>query len=704
MLAKFPAALRLVRHAIAAAAALAALARAAADLPAADTVAASPAAGPLTEIRAIRALPAATASQALPVVIRGVITRVTPYEMFLQNGPDAIFVWQETRNAGQQAGDYVEVTGVTHGGHLFPIVRSSRVTLLEHRARPEPQVMPYTVMATGRGDCQWIEVAGTVQTAQLKPDGSATLRILYEGTLLRLEIGALERQGANQLLGARVRVHGVVNGFKTPQRKLIEPVIVCDDTPETFLIEQPGPADIFATPLRSTDTLGDPESSSAFRELVRIAGVVTCQPSPHLIFVRDQAQSLEIRLVDPAAVAVGDRIDAVGFVEMGVIQPVLMNAVVRRVAPGAPPVPRKLRDAAELLQLRNEAELVEVEGEIRATSHLNDGYVILLADRGVTFNVEIGARQVDPGFESPPVGSRVAAVGICQIDRITPPDANQVVAPASVRLHLRSPGELRVLSRPSWWTPQRLFAAVAVLSVFVLGALAWIWTLNRRVRTQTQIILHGARQQATLEERNRIAREFHDTLEQQLAAATFLLDAVDTVVVEQPHRAREGLLTARAMLRHSLEEAQQAVANLRNNELFDRRFGPLIEAAVHERLAATGIKAEFRYDGAWPELDSRVKQHLLRIVQESVTNAVKHAAPQCITVALRSTPEQIDLQVRDDGRGFRVPENLRRDASEFGLIGLHDRAEKIGARLSILSAPQQGTTIAVTLRLDAALT
>jgi len=422
------------------------------------------------------------------------------------------------------------------------------------------------------------------------------------------------------------------------------------------------------------------------------------------VFVRDNGHSLEIRLAEAAVVQVGDQIEAVGFADMGIIQPLLNNARLRRLGPGSPPEPHRIREVAGLLEFRNEADLVEIQGELRDVSRRNDGYVMVLTQNGQSFNVEVGDTAVAPAAELPPVGSRLSVVGICQIERLSPPDLNLVVAPASVRIHLRSLADLTVLSRPSWWTPERLLALVAVLSLLTLGALGWIWTLNRRVQAQTRIILGNARLQATLEERNRIAREFHDTLEQQLAATTILLDAIDNAMVEQPQRAHDNLQTARGMLRHCLDDAQQAVANLRNNDLFEREFVPLIEDAVQARLAGTGIPVDFHTEGNWPELDSMVKQHLLRMVQESVTNAVKHAKPRRITVTLRAKPDDIELEVADDGCGFVVQDRLHAGTHEFGLIGLRERAEKIGARLTIRSAPREGTTVIVALRPAGAFT
>jgi signal transduction histidine kinase len=652
----------------------------------------------LTDIREIRALPPERAAGELPVVLRGIITRLTAHELFLQDGAEAIFVGRRRHDPALRMGDYVEVRGVTERGHLIPMIKWAELTTLGHHSLPPPKILRPWELASVWADCQWVEVAGTVQTAERRPGGVLDLHLLYEDSLLRIEIDEPSACLSAQLIGARVRLRGVISGAKTPERKLVEPVLWVADRPDTFIIEAPGPDDLFTMPSRTIATLHVQNTAVRSGELVRVAATVTAQPLPDLVFVSDIGRSLEIRLQRPGRFAPGDRIEVVGFPEMGLVQTVLRHAVARRLAGGEPPAPRPC-GTIQLLDFRHEAELVEVSGELREILRQADGLTLLLMNEGKALNVDIAARQVPESAILPPVGSRVSLAGVCSIERVTPPNNYQIVAPAAVRLRLRSFDDLVVLARPPWWTPARLLAALALLGMFAVGAVGWIWTLNRRVQVQTRIILGNVQKQAVLEERNRIAREFHDSLEQQIAGTTILLDAVDTVL-EQPARAREGLSTARAMLRHSLDEAQQAVSDLRSNDLIERDLGPLIEQAVRERLSATGIQPIFRRDGTWPDLDTMVKQHLLRIVQESVTNAAKHAAPQHITVSMHAARDRVEVEVADDGCGFDVSERLR-GPGQFGLIGLKERAEKIGARLSIQSAPARGTTVAVTLPLGA---
>ena len=650
----------------------------------------------LTTIREIRALSPEAADLGPAVNVHGIVTRATPYELFIQDGADAIFVWMRAAHPECQMGDYVEITGITNSGHLSPLIKADTIRVLEHRALPTAHRTHYYELASGREDCQWTEAEGIVRTIEDSMH-DLTLRVSFDGMALQVVVREWKGLVPPQLIGAHIRLRGVVGGSKTPQRQMVEPVLWVTCLPETFQIIAPGPADIFSVPLQSANSLLEYGRNSSSGDMARVRGVVTGRFSPNLLFLREGAKSLEIRLQQSSIpLKIGDQIEVVGFPEMSTIQPILKNSFVRFLAHGPAPIPHRT-EAKNLLNFAREADWVEIQGELREIFHRDTGITLVVSEDGMVFSVDL---DIIPGKDEvilPPVGSRVSLTGICQIDHLSPPNMSQVVAPASFHLRLHSLADLRVLTRPTWWTTQRLLTTVALLSAFALGALGLIWSLDRRVRSQTEIILRNGQNEAMLEERNRIARELHDTLEQQLAGATILLDAIATILIEQPERARDGLNTARAMLRHSLDEAQHAVSDLRNNDLFERDLKELIEDSVRERLQHTSIAVDFHYEGAWPDLTTVVKKNILRIVQESVTNAIKHAAPTRISIVLLAAHDRIELHVVDDGCGFSVQNRKRRGPGEFGLIGLHERAEKIGAKLSIQSAPQRGTTVAVSL-------
>lgn len=310
-----------------------------------------------------------------------------------------------------------------------------------------------------------------------------------------------------------------------------------------------------------------------------------------------------------------------------------------------------------------------------------------------TFDATYSSAGDKTSIATPEPGTRASFVGICQVDGRTN-DINQVASPAVFSLRLRSLDDVHVLSTPSWWSKRRLALAFGGLSALIVLAGAWIWSLRRTVAQQTRVIVAQTRAEATMEERDRIARELHDSLEQRLAGTTILLDAAARALADQAESARSHLDTARAMLRHSLDEAQRAVLDLRSRDLDGGDLVDGLEHSLRGLVANHPIRFSFERRGEHPRFDGVTENHLLRFAQEAVTNALKHAHATEIRVALWADPNELTLRVQDNGLGMELGrEDTRAQAGQFGLIGMRERADKLRARLNIVSAEGRGTTI-----------
>ena len=201
---------------------------------------------------------------------------------------------------------------------------------------------------------------------------------------------------------------------------------------------------------------------------------------------------------------------------------------------------------------------------------------------------------------------------------------------------------------------------------------------------------------ATIEERNRLARDIHDTLAQGLAAITLQLEAADALAETRPQRAHEAVQRALSLARANLDEARRSVMDLRS--------APLQAHALPEALAllvaSTGLTIDYRYTPNFPLLPARLEAGLYRVAQEALTNISKHAFAQHIEIELRfcssEEDEEIQLAIRDDGRGFD-PDAVSRDEKHFGLLGMSERVKLLGGHLSIQSTPGSGTYIIVSI-------
>jgi signal transduction histidine kinase len=201
--------------------------------------------------------------------------------------------------------------------------------------------------------------------------------------------------------------------------------------------------------------------------------------------------------------------------------------------------------------------------------------------------------------------------------------------------------------------------------------------------------------QAILTERNRLARELHDTLEQGLAGITLQLEAVAGSLEGSPRTARQSLDVARQMLRYSLEEARRSVMDLRSQALESSDLAGALADMARQMTQRTQTRAEVRVEGAPRPLDASQEHHLLRIGLEALTNALRHGGPRRIEILLRFGPAATELVVRDDGHGFSRDEG-EAPGGHFGLLGIRERVDKLGGILQIDSRPGEGTRLAVT--------
>jgi signal transduction histidine kinase len=189
---------------------------------------------------------------------------------------------------------------------------------------------------------------------------------------------------------------------------------------------------------------------------------------------------------------------------------------------------------------------------------------------------------------------------------------------------------------------------------------------------------------AVAEERNRLAREIHDSLGHYLTAITMQLEAAGKLVATQPEQAAESIAKAEEMARESLAEVRRSVAALRTSPLDAAALGDAIGEIV-ENLRDGGIATTFTIAGQVRPLPIQSKMTLYRAAQEGLTNVRKHANASAVEVTLAHQPEQVTLTIVDNGTGRRGGKN-----EGFGLLGLHERVTLLGGTLEAGDDPTGG--------------
>lgn len=201
------------------------------------------------------------------------------------------------------------------------------------------------------------------------------------------------------------------------------------------------------------------------------------------------------------------------------------------------------------------------------------------------------------------------------------------------------------------------------------------------------------RSAAILEERNRLAREIHDTLAQTFTGISIQVGVAQNLIDKQPAEAKNLMNRIGELAKEGLTEARRSVWALYPENLECDNLSEALSQLVAKMTANTNVKTEVNIEGNPIPLGSKVSLNLLRIGQEALTNSLKHAQAQHIWLDLIFDQNQVLLKLRDDGQGF----DLQHQANHvgFGLIGMRQRAEQLGSKLSIISQSEQGTEIAV---------
>lgn len=202
-------------------------------------------------------------------------------------------------------------------------------------------------------------------------------------------------------------------------------------------------------------------------------------------------------------------------------------------------------------------------------------------------------------------------------------------------------------------------------------------------------------QLATSRERNRLARELHDTLSHTLSALSVQLEAADSVWVEAPDQARELLIKSIANARSGLAETRRALQDLRASPLDDLGLGLALRNLAESAAKRTGVNLLLDVPKQVKDLSAAQEQCAYRIAQEALENVIKHANGEELHVSLKPYTDGWQLSIHDNGQGFDP--TIKSKNGHYGLRGMMERAEMVDGELRVVSSPGQGTKIRLTL-------
>jgi NarL family two-component system sensor histidine kinase LiaS len=246
------------------------------------------------------------------------------------------------------------------------------------------------------------------------------------------------------------------------------------------------------------------------------------------------------------------------------------------------------------------------------------------------------------------------------------------------RLDGDGPGELRYLMRQLNATAEAIGQQVEAL---------------RRLAEERSQLAAKAGQAAALEERQRLARELHDTVSQELFALAMMVAAARAHLPPESEDTRRALLAAEEGARRAQATMRSLIRALRPVELGEQSLSLALEGLLDEARERHGVDARLELQGVM-DLPPGIEDALFRIAQEAVSNALRHGRPERLAIRLVAQDSACALTIEDDGVGF----DPQTATTHFGLRGMRERAAEIGARLTVQAAPGKGCSVQVRLR------
>jgi len=696
---------------------------------------------PLTNAADVLSLPAEEALKGLPIQVRGVVTVAEPTwggRFFIQDETSGVFVENLSTNR-PEVGDIVELSGVSHPGAFAPIISRPKWTKVGTAPLPEARAVPIEQIMSGAEDGQRVEVVGIVRAVE---PGKRNFGLDIASGGYRLHAFPLTQPGIEpqSLVGARVRIKGTAAAsFNAALRRLVS-VVLFVPLSSDFIIERTEPMDPFQEPVLPLNAIAQYRKDFLPGKRVHVKGVVTLQRPGEDLFLEDNTGGLHVKSRQLQNFTAGDAVEAVGFPDFEHFLPALEDAVFKRTnEPRAPAWPKKV-SVSEIQDGLHHADLVKLEAKLldrnvkqsrqRTNNTPLTSTVLLLQDENLVFTAEAESVQNPTALATLPIGSMVEVAGVCFTE------SGEDKKLKSLQILLPDAKSVRLLKKPSWWTPQRLVIGLSVVLAVLAAAVSWIVMVSKRNLVLNQLIREKEKAQselqmahdqlegrvkertaqlkfqitarkesevqykAVLAERTRLAQEIHDTLEQTLTGIALQLDMTSKLFQAKPDNANHHLELACDLVAQSQVEVRRSVWALRSRALEQFDLPGALVTSGKQLTDGTNIHFEVTAKGRVRPLPETIEENLLRIAQEALTNVIKHSEATTAAIELDYGPQTVAMQITDNGRGFQSDQCAGPGEGHFGLLGISERAKRLGTQAVFESKPGAGTTLRVRVAIN----
>lgn len=653
---------------------------------------------PITSVAQVQGLPIERARQNLPVRIRGTVTGAIntsrEHWMSFQDDTRGIFVQLSgTSNAAPAFGELWEVRGRSGAGDFAPIVVAEQLTRLGEGLLPLPVKPTWAELLNGSRDVQWAELTGLVTEVH-----SNTISLHLPEGQLAVEVDGSFESELRPLRKTVVKIRGVLYAVWDATTREVR-VGQVKMRSAAISVDVPAPADPFSAVGRTPrELLRFDAQASAFRP-VKVSGQIVYADATQLYLEAD-GTGLKLLPMDKPDVQPGDLVEAVGYPDLGRMELVLRQALLRRTGQAPLPPPKQLEESS-LTEASLNSTRVRVDGRLLGWHTEESGHVLEMQSGNRLYLARLASGKSVPLAFRP--GSRLALAGV-YVGRSHGQSSNADTE--SFELLINSLADITVLSQPPWWTLPRLLALLGVLLVILIFTVIWNTQLRRLVEQRTDQLQHEIRERERLErqaaletERSRIARDLHDDLGSSLTEISVL---ASTGQLPQHHpTSQTNLFQSIGSRARSLISALDVIVwavDPEDNTL--QSLADYLTGYTNDFFSHTQIACRFKVPVSFPSitLEGRVRHDVLMAVKEALNNIVRHAEATELEFRMAMVDDRLEIDIADNGKGIAADAH----GTGHGLKNLSARLKKLGGVCTIEPRPGGGTIVKIRLPLATA--
>jgi len=655
----------------------------------------------VTKVEQVKALAMVENTPESLVCVEGVVTWTDAHG-------EKVFFLQETARKGQERvgikvayeaddgperGDKLKVKGMVTRGDFMPVIAQAE---FEVQGKSElPQVLEATGggLLNGAWDAELIETTGWVRTAEMV-DENTMVGVL--DTRVGFQLDHVKSYSADKLVGAKLRIKGVANPVKSRAaiRQLAEVQVLVSAEHAVFVWQTEAPP--WDSPALELKEVFQYRLGQTRGERLHVRGKVMLV-TDGVAWLNDGNSGLALR-GKVSDVKTGEQVEAVGFRDVENFLPVLSYAVIH--PDEGPPLKVTVKDLPmESLQGGEyHADYVAVTGQLLDRIDTPQG----TGARRTVLALQLGRGVVTAELDAPPgapeippleTGCVLRVAGICKVETDLEGEAT------GFKMLLPDAAAVTVMAEAPFFNVKRLLILLSVaLGVLFVAALAAALLARRNVSLMAQM----RERRAIAAERSRLARDLHDTLEQGLTGIHLQLHSIGPAQDEASGETQEKLGGIRRLVLQCHSELRRSIWNLRAEALEHFDLGDALQRAAQSLFLGSGTRVEIKQPPGGLDIPALVADNLLRIGQEAMTNALKHARASLLRVELAMEGEKVVLTVSDNGGGLVPASERGARGGHFGLMGMEERAERIGGRLTITGKPGEGTRVRVEVPLAGA--